>query len=208
MSVNLLAYSENISTEFTRTNEDELPIKAIKTDGVVRNLKQAVNMGTVKTCDYISFRGHKRLWMIECTDLNRQADDLDALIAQYADKTCAENPNKKCLKKETRSISKKLLRNKKDALIKTELHNKCIGTSLLVHHLLGAKNIFYGNRFSNKKYLIVTNTIKPDSTENKSSAVALNSWRIKLEQDLNSGLKGVVDAVKIVTPERLSLLSP
>lgn len=201
MSVNLLEYRENINVEFSYKKQNKLPIRAIKTDGVSKNLKQNVGLGTVKTCDYISFRGHEKFWMIECTDLYKQTENLDAQIAQYSNKRCDINPDKKCLKKQARLISRKILRDKKDSMIKSELLDKCIGTSLLVRSLLETKNIIFNNRFLSRNYLIIINTNSLVSSVDRSFVIALE----KLEYDLKNGLKGVVDSVKILTPEKFTL---
>lgn len=193
--MSLLAFKEKIDPEFPGLQGQRLIKKALKTDAEKNSLKQFLGVQSLKSCDYISFKGSKKLWLIEFTDLKKQEDNIYSLISKLKNKVCTLDPNneRKCVKKETVAIDKSF---KVKNLISNELRQKCIETTLLVHKILDRKKISYAERFESKIFLVVVNQIAP------MDSIAMESLRLKLQ----SGLSGIVDRVRIVPQDKFEVL--
>lgn len=70
----LLEYRESINTE-CRVERPTLTTQAIKIDANRHSLKQKVECGLLKSCDYFKKRDNK-LYFIEVSDFNAQMEDL------------------------------------------------------------------------------------------------------------------------------------
>lgn len=191
--MNLLRFREHIDTEFKDKYAQVLAVKALKTDSEKDSLKYFLNMESAKSCDYIRFKGHKKLWMIECSDIGAQNENLSSIIQLLKGKICSVDPklNKKCNKSEIRTITKAF---KPEAVIHNEFRQKCIETTLLVHKITDKLNISFAEKFDKKHFVILVK--KMDHT----NVLFYDALRIKLK----SGLKGIVDDVAIWSPEALA----
>lgn len=199
--LNLNDYKENIDFEFSNFNK-KAPIKAFKTDNEDKNLKQKIslkkklNLNCIKSCDYISFRGKSTLTLIECSDLNRQAENLNEDLSNLI-KSC-EQMNNKELKKHAKQV-KKTRKEILDQAIQSELMTKYKDTLHLVNEIMHLKKIDKANRFKKRNFIVITNSLNTSSPE---ESLALDNWKRNLKNSLQSGLECLVTNVKVVTPEK------
>lgn len=184
--MNILKYREHIDTEFKEGHAKVLSIKALKTDAKQDSLKKFLNMQSAKSCDYIRFKGPNKLWMIECSDIESQNERLFNIINLLKSKTCSVDPklNKKCNKDDMRTITKSF---NPEAVIRDELRQKCIETTLLVHKITDHLNICFSKKFNKKVFIIVVKEI------NYETSILYDVLAIKLRD----GLNGIVDDVKV-----------
>lgn len=192
-------YKEEIDFEFSNFKKRIL-IKAIKTDANTNSLKQKLNLNCVKSCDYISFRGKSTLTLIECSDLNRQIENLNKDLNIDLD-----NLIEKCKQMEDKPLQeyvKKARKNHKkvsDKLIRTELIDTYKDTLHLVNKILALKEIDSLNRFKKHNFIVITNNLNTNIPE---KSIAFDYWKKQLKHNLKSGLECLVTEVHIFTPEK------
>lgn len=189
---NLSFFEENIYTEFQPPYGKTLQVKALKTDAQgAGSLKSTLGVAKIKTCDYISINENK-IFMIEITDLKRQEDGVEELLIALKNKLCPVDTNNQrfCVKSEALKIEKAF---KAKDLIFSELRQKCIETTLLVHKIADRKNFLYTEKFKNKNFIIVIKEMT------SSEAPAMQSLEVKLR----SALTDIVDLVRVVPQDNL-----
>lgn len=191
----LSIFKENINTEFQAPYGKILPIQALKTDAQGKaSLKNALGVGKIKTCDYLSIENNNLL-MIEFTDLKSQEKNTQALLNQLKNKQCPVDATNKrmCVKSEAKKIEDRF---KAKDLVFSELRQKCIETTLLTHKIADKEKFIYTQKFQNKKFIVVIKELKPTDTP----AMGL------LKNKLSGALKDIVDTVKIIPQEHLEPL--
>lgn len=194
--LNLNNFKEKIDPEFPNDNGGVLPLQAIKTDANSNSLKAALGLSCIKSCDYIRFKGHSTLTLIECSDLDRQNSQLEDDLNHLIDKGKQQGG-------EFKKIATKVQKNHRTAVEKIifdELKIKYKDSLLLVNKIADSHHLNFTQRFNKKEFIIVTNKLAPKTPD---ASVALDQFRRNLTNDLHSGLSCVVDDVRVLTPQKL-----
>lgn len=185
-------FEENIDTEFQGAYRKILDVKALRTDAQNKDsLKNKLNLSRIKSCDYVKVFGDS-CFLIEFTDLQRQEEGVEQLLRDLKLKLCPvdRESQRKCVVAEAGKIEKTF---KAKDLVFSELRQKCIETTLLLHRMAEHSGIVFTQKFKNKKFLVV---VKEIAVTDAPAFQALNT-------KLADSLRGIVDSVKIMSQDHL-----
>ena len=174
--MNILKYREYIDTECSSHQHKILNKKALKLDGD-NSLKMAIGCKDLKSCDYLKYKKDKIL-LIEISDLTTQMQELIQKTSCITEE-CKDTLGKK--------LQKKL---KPEMIIKEELREKYLQTTLILHKL--EEHVKFS--FHKSKIFIIA------ICSNRTSDVMAFQYLIN---DLKACLQSFFEEIKIVLAKDL-----